>query len=64
MAEAKSFTLSEVSEHNKPEDLYIIIDIKVYNCTSFIQKHPYVVSTSLAEGTRRKLTRHTAVAKR
>lgn len=40
----KEYTYSDVSEHNTKKDLFIVIHDKVYNCSSFIDEHPYVAS--------------------
>ncbi|TPX72235.1 hypothetical protein SpCBS45565_g00582 [Spizellomyces sp. 'palustris'] len=37
---AKSFTVAEVAQHNKPDDCYLIIDGKVYDITDFQNDHP------------------------
>jgi hypothetical protein len=42
----KEFTYSDVSEHNTKKDLYIVVHDKVYDATSFVDEHPYVVSLS------------------
>ncbi|KAG5673607.1 hypothetical protein PVAND_003638 [Polypedilum vanderplanki] len=36
----KEFTIAEVAEHNKREDLYLIIKDEVYDLTKFAQEHP------------------------
>ncbi|CAN6996518.1 unnamed protein product, partial [Brassica rapa subsp. trilocularis] len=38
--EAKIFTLSQVSEHNKAHDCWIVINGKVYDVTKFLEDHP------------------------
>ncbi|KAK9281299.1 hypothetical protein L1049_004196 [Liquidambar formosana] len=38
--ESKVFTLAEVSEHNSPQDCWLVIDGKVYNVTKFLEDHP------------------------
>ncbi|KAF3388777.1 hypothetical protein F1880_003636 [Penicillium rolfsii] len=42
MSATKEFTLQEVASHNTKKDLYMIIHDKVYDCTSFVDEHPYV----------------------
>src|SRR6201996_8236661 len=37
---AKTFTREEVKKHNTPEDLWCIIDHKVYDLTDFLDAHP------------------------
>ncbi|KAI9469944.1 MAG: cytochrome b5-like heme/steroid binding domain-containing protein [Benjaminiella poitrasii] len=34
------FTYEDVSKHNSRNDLYMIIDKKVYNITKFLDEHP------------------------
>jgi cytochrome b involved in lipid metabolism len=34
-SEAKIYSLAEVQEHNKPEDLWVVIFDKVYDLTKF-----------------------------
>jgi hypothetical protein len=48
MSESKEFTFKQIAEHNTKKDLYLIVHDKVYDCTSFVDEHPYVdpVSTS------------------
>ena len=36
----KTFTTSEVASHNKPDNLYIIVDEDVYDLTKFQDEHP------------------------
>lgn len=38
--DAKSFTAAEVSDHNSEDDCWMIINAKVYNVTTYINKHP------------------------
>jgi hypothetical protein len=38
----KEFTYSDVSEHTTKKDLYMVIHDKVYDCSSFVDEHPYV----------------------
>eukprot|EP00616_Rhizochromulina_sp_CCMP1243_P001703 CAMPEP_0118993064 /NCGR_PEP_ID=MMETSP1173-20130426/54376_1 /TAXON_ID=1034831 /ORGANISM="Rhizochromulina marina cf, Strain CCMP1243" /LENGTH=117 /DNA_ID=CAMNT_0006944289 /DNA_START=1 /DNA_END=351 /DNA_ORIENTATION=+ len=35
-----SFTVEEVAEHNKAEDLWLIVDGKVYDVTNYYEGHP------------------------
>lgn len=37
---SKSFSTSDVASHNKPTDLYIIVDEDVYDLTQFQDEHP------------------------
>lgn len=52
MSEAKELTLQEVAEHSTKKDLYLIINDKVYDCTTFANEHPYVVSISITAESR------------
>jgi cytochrome b involved in lipid metabolism len=36
----KTFTTSDVASHNKPDNLYIIVDDDVYDLTKFQDEHP------------------------
>ncbi|KAL1226394.1 Cytochrome B5-like protein [Cardamine amara subsp. amara] len=36
----KSFSKSEVAEHNKRNDCWIILKDKVYDVTSYVEEHP------------------------
>ena len=46
MSEGKEFTYSDVSEHSSKKDLYIVVHDKVYDCTSFVDEHPYVCTVA------------------
>ncbi|KAI6249072.1 putative cytochrome b5 [Erysiphe necator] len=37
---SKEFLYSEVSEHSAKEDLYMVIEDKVYDVTKFLDEHP------------------------
>lgn len=37
---AKVFTSGDVASHNKPGDLYIVVDGDVYDVTKFQDDHP------------------------
>jgi cytochrome b involved in lipid metabolism len=43
MSAPQEFTLKEVATHNTKKDLYMVIHDKVYDCTSFVDEHPYVL---------------------
>ncbi|PAV16666.1 hypothetical protein PNOK_0828600 [Pyrrhoderma noxium] len=47
--EIKTFTREEVEKHNKPDDLWVIIDSKVYNLSRFKDLHPGGLSVLLDE---------------
>ncbi|XP_030568721.1 probable cytochrome b5 isoform X2 [Drosophila novamexicana] len=37
---SKEISLAEVKKHNKPNDLWVIIEDKVYDLTKFLKEHP------------------------
>jgi cytochrome b involved in lipid metabolism len=43
MSATKEFTYSDVSEHTSKKDLYVVIHDKVYNASSFVDEHPWVL---------------------
>jgi hypothetical protein len=36
----KTFSVADVAAHNKPNDLYIVVDEDVYDLTTFQDEHP------------------------
>ncbi|ODV76298.1 Cyb5p, partial [Cyberlindnera jadinii NRRL Y-1542] len=36
----KVYTFDEISKHNTKDDLWMVIDGKVYDCTAFLDEHP------------------------
>ncbi|KIO07952.1 hypothetical protein M404DRAFT_997653 [Pisolithus tinctorius Marx 270] len=48
--ELKEFTLEEVAQHNKPGDLWVVIDSKVYNLTRFKDLHPGGIAVLIDKG--------------
>jgi cytochrome b involved in lipid metabolism len=48
MSESTDFTFQQIAEHNTKKDLYLIVHDKVYDCTSFVDEHPYVDSVSIS----------------
>ena len=40
MSSDKTYTLAEIESHNKPSDLWTIIDNKVLDVTKFLKEHP------------------------
>lgn len=36
----KKFTFAEIKKHNKEEDVWIIVNDKVYDCTEYLELHP------------------------
>jgi len=48
MAE-KEFTYSDVSEHSSKDDIYMVVHDKVYDCSKFVDEHPYVCPPLPAE---------------
>ncbi|ORZ15017.1 cytochrome b5-like heme/steroid binding domain-containing protein [Absidia repens] len=49
---SKLFTYEQVAEHNKREDLWMIIDNKVYDITAFVDEHPGGEEVLIDEGAR------------
>ena len=47
MSATKELTYSDVAEHTSKKDLYVVIHDKVYNASSFVDEHPYVLPQSL-----------------
>ncbi|KAG6331765.1 hypothetical protein ID866_7326 [Astraeus odoratus] len=45
----KEFTLEEVAQHNKPDDLWVVIDAKVYDVSRFKDLHPGGISVLVQE---------------
>lgn len=39
---SQELTLKEVAEHKTKKDLYVIVHDKVYDCSTFVDEHPYV----------------------
>jgi cytochrome b involved in lipid metabolism len=37
---SKRFSAADVASHNKPDNLYIIVDEDVYDLTKFQDEHP------------------------
>jgi hypothetical protein len=44
---SQELTYADVRAHNTKKDLFVVIHDKVYNASSFVDEHPYVVSPSL-----------------
>ncbi|XP_050071547.1 cytochrome b5-like isoform X1 [Anopheles maculipalpis] len=38
--EQKQYSLAEVAQHNKPDDVWMVIHDKVYDVTKFLHEHP------------------------
>ncbi|RFU74479.1 cytochrome b5 [Trichoderma arundinaceum] len=39
---SKEYSYQDVAEHNTKKDLFVVIHDKVYDCTKFVDEHPYV----------------------
>jgi hypothetical protein len=39
----KTFTAADVATHNKPNDLYVVVDEDVYDLTTFQDEHPGII---------------------
>jgi hypothetical protein len=46
---SKELTFAEVAGHNTKKDLYMVVHDKVYDCSSFVDEHPYVLPTNPLE---------------
>ena len=46
----KKYTLAEVEKHNSQEDVWIIINNKVYDCTEYLELHPGGVDSIMING--------------
>ncbi|PHH51575.1 putative cytochrome b5 [Ceratocystis fimbriata CBS 114723] len=40
MSEVRELTYQDVAEHNTKNDLWMVIEGKVYDCTKFLDEHP------------------------
>lgn len=47
MSETKLFTYQDVAEHNTNKDMFCVVHDKVYDCTKFLDEHPYVLISQL-----------------
>lgn len=43
---SQEFTYQDVAEHNTKKDCFLVVHDKVYDCTKFIDEHPYVSISS------------------
>ena len=42
MSADKEYTYQDVAAHNTKKDVFVVIHDKIYDCTKFIDEHPYV----------------------
>jgi L-lactate dehydrogenase (cytochrome) len=40
MGDQKLLSVQQVSEHNTPEDCWIVVDNQVWDVTDFLEEHP------------------------
>ncbi|KAI9001705.1 cytochrome b5-like heme/steroid binding domain-containing protein [Gaertneriomyces semiglobifer] len=40
MTEVRTFDWPEIAAHNTRDDLWMVVDGKVYDCTKFLDEHP------------------------
>ncbi|KAJ5550206.1 hypothetical protein N7535_001856 [Penicillium sp. DV-2018c] len=40
MSATQELTFAEIAKHNTKKDLYLIVNDKVYDCSSFVDEHP------------------------
>lgn len=43
MAETKTFSMAEVAAHAEKDNIYLVVHDKVYDCSKFVEEHPYVI---------------------
>ena len=43
----KSMTYAEVSKHHTRKDAYLVVHDQVYDVSSFVDEHPFVISPPL-----------------
>jgi hypothetical protein len=43
MSSTLELTYQDVAEHNTKKDIYVVIHDKIYDCTQFVDEHPYVL---------------------
>jgi cytochrome b involved in lipid metabolism len=62
-----NITMAEVRRHNLEEDLWIIVDDKVYDCTEYLPSHPggtkYVIEQAGEESTKAFIVAHSLGAR-
>jgi len=46
-AKKKTYTMKQVQEHNKEDDVWIVVNNKVYDCTEYLELHPGGVDSIL-----------------
>ena len=42
MSSTVELTYQDVAEHNTKKDIYVVVHDKIYDCTQFVDEHPYV----------------------
>jgi cytochrome b involved in lipid metabolism len=52
MSATKEFTMQDVAEHNTSSDIYMVVHDKVYDCTKFLDEHPYVFTPQICSPVR------------
>mmetsp|Transcript_4811 Transcript_4811/g.9506 ORF Transcript_4811/g.9506 Transcript_4811/m.9506 type:complete len:899 (-) Transcript_4811:321-3017(-) len=49
-AGAKKFTMAEIAKHNEEEDVWIVVNDRVYDCTEYLELHPGGADSILING--------------
>jgi hypothetical protein len=62
MSATKEFTMQDVAEHNTSSDIYMVVHDKVYDCTKFLDEHPYVFTPHICSPSRCVAQSYTQVA--